>query len=88
MPTITCFELPAIAAARARSLLGKDFSGKNIVILGDTIFDIRCGSSLGVKSIAVGTGHASDESVLRAENPDFYFSDFSHTKRVIQAILE
>ena len=78
-------ELPAIAAERARALLGVEFAGKEIVIVGDTPLDIACGAHLGVRSIAVATGrHGYDE--LAACGPDHVFRDLGDVDAVWDAI--
>jgi phosphoglycolate phosphatase-like HAD superfamily hydrolase len=78
-------ELPAVAVRRARDLTGVDFAGKEVVILGDTPFDIECGAHLGVRTIAVATGrHPAEE--LAAHNPDHLFEDFSDVEAVWAAI--
>lgn len=80
-------ELPAVAARRARELTGLDYEGKEIVIIGDTPFDIACGEHLGVRTIAVATGgHPAEE--LAACNPDYLFSDLSDVDAVWRAIAE
>ncbi len=82
------YKLPTIAAQRALQQYGQDFSGKNIVIIGDTIHDVNCGKSIGVRSIAVGTGRNIPTEDLLAQNPDYYFHDLSATHEVWQAIIE
>jgi len=82
------YELPKMAVKRVRSELGQEFEGKQIVIIGDTIHDVCCGKSIGVRSIAVGTGRNIPTETLLAENPDYYFHDLSATEEVLQAILE
>jgi len=78
-------ELPAVATLRARELTGVDFAGKEIVIVGDTPFDIACGEHLGVRTIAVATGgHPAEE--LEACGPDHLFPDLSDTDAVWRAI--
>lgn len=79
-------ELPAIAVARARQLLERQFEGKSIVIIGDTPADIACGESLGVRTIAVATGRYSVEE-LAACGPDFLFDSLSGTDEVWEAIF-
>lgn len=80
-------ELPAVAARRARELTGLDYAGKEIVIIGDTPFDIACGEHLGVRTIAVATGgHPAEE--LAACNPDYLFGDLSDVDAVWRAIAE
>jgi phosphoglycolate phosphatase-like HAD superfamily hydrolase len=80
-------ELPAVATRRARELTGADYAGKEIVIIGDTPFDIACGEHLGVRTIAVATGgHPADE--LAACAPDYLFHDLADTDAVWRAITE
>lgn len=80
-------ELPAVAAARARELMGVDYAGKEIVIIGDTPFDIACGEHLGVRTIAVATGtHPAEE--LATCRPDYLFDDLSDVDAVWRAITE
>ncbi len=62
------------------------FTGKQIVIVGDTPADIECGASLGVKAVAVATGRHSAEE-LAAYGPDHLFEDFADWRRVLAAIL-
>ena len=82
------YRLPQIAVDRALADLGHRFAGKQIVIIGDTIHDVNCGKSIGVRSIAVGTGRGIPTEDLLKQNPDFYFKDLSNTFEVTQAILE
>jgi phosphoglycolate phosphatase-like HAD superfamily hydrolase len=80
-------ELPAIAVRRARELTGIGYEGKEIVIVGDTPFDISCGAHLGVRTFAVATGgHSADE--LAACGPDYLCADLSDTDAVWRAISE
>jgi phosphoglycolate phosphatase len=80
-------ELPAIAARRARELTGVEFSGKEIVIIGDTPLDVACGRHLGVRTVAVATGrHPVDE--LAACDPDHVFADLGDVDAAWAAIVE
>ncbi|WP_420130246.1 HAD family hydrolase [Longimicrobium sp.] len=80
-------ELPAVAARRAKERTGLGFEGKEIVIIGDTPFDISCGAHLGVRTIATATGtHSTDD--LAQHNPDYLFDDLSDTEAVWRAIME
>jgi phosphoglycolate phosphatase len=80
-------ELPAVAAERARERTGVAYQGKEIVIIGDTPFDIACGEHLGVRTIAVATGgHSVDE--LAACGPDHVFTDLSDTDAFWRAIAD
>ena len=80
------YELPGIAVERARIHSGIGFTGKSIVVVGDSVHDVACGRSLGVRAIAVATGPTSADR-LAAERPDALFSDFSDVDAAFQAIL-
>jgi phosphoglycolate phosphatase len=80
-------ELPAVAARRATEATGLEFAGKEIVIIGDTPFDISCGAHLGVRTIATATGtHPAAE--LATHGPDYLFDDLSDVDAVWRAIME
>jgi phosphoglycolate phosphatase-like HAD superfamily hydrolase len=80
------YQLPAVAVERALARTGQRFAGKSIVIVGDSIHDVRCGRSLGVRAVAVATGKTAI-SVLAAEDPDALVEDFADTQRSLHAIL-
>ncbi len=80
------YELPAIAVARARERTGIDFSGKSIVVIGDSVHDVGCGKSLGVRTVAVATGPTPAER-LAAQKPDVLFESFADVDRAAEAIL-
>ncbi len=78
--------LPVIAIDRAESRVGKRFEGKEIVIVGDTPFDISCGEHLGVRTIAVATG-SYGAAELAACKPDYLFDSLERTDEVLEAIF-
>lgn len=80
------YQLPDLAVRRARESSGRTFSGKAIVIVGDSVHDVACGRSLGVRAVAVATGPTAREA-LAAEGPDELLSDFSDLDRSLAAIL-
>jgi phosphoglycolate phosphatase-like HAD superfamily hydrolase len=54
----------AVAALeRGRRVLGKDLQPQEIVVIGDTPFDVRCGKFIGAKTLAVATGGAKLEEL-------------------------
>ncbi len=79
-------ELPQRALDAAEKKYGHKFSEKEIVIIGDTPNDIHCGRHLGVRTLAVATGPFTAEQ-LKAEKPDFVFSNFLEKEKVLDAIL-
>ena len=78
--------LPAVAVERALRTTGTRFEGKDIVIIGDTVHDVRCGRHLGVTAVAVASGPTSRED-LAAEGPDFLADDLRPTPGLLEAIL-
>ena len=80
------YALPAIALERAAERTGRRFGGKSIVVVGDSVHDVACGRSLGVRSVAVATGPTRADQ-LAAERPDALLSDFSDVRRALEAIL-
>ena len=80
------YELPAIAVARARERTGHEFSGKSVVVVGDSVHDVGCGRALGVRAVAVATGPTSAER-LAHEKPDVLLESFADVDRAAEAIL-
>lgn|SRR5512135_14194 len=81
------YRLPPIAVERALAHSGRRFEGKSVVIVGDSVHDVACGRSLGVRAVAVATGVTSVER-LAAERPDAIFESFADTDRAFSAIVE
>lgn len=79
-------QLPAIAATRAAQRYGRAFLGPDIVVIGDTPFDIACGRAFNTRTIAVASGPFS-VSELAAHHPDAVFASLSDTEAVVAAIL-
>lgn len=79
-------ELPPIAVQRALEVCGKRFTGAEVVIIGDSIYDVRCGVPHDATTIAVASGKTSLERLV-AENPTHSFEDARDTDRMLRAIL-
>jgi len=79
-------ELPPIAVKRASSFCAHQFERREVVIIGDSIFDIRCGVPHEATTIAVASSRTAAET-LRAEKPTFLFSSLEPTDDVLEAIL-
>jgi phosphoglycolate phosphatase len=77
--------LPSVAVRRARARTGLDFQGRDIVIIGDTPFDVSCGRSLGVWAVAVATGKHTPRE-LADVGADVVLTDLADTDRVLAAI--
>jgi phosphoglycolate phosphatase-like HAD superfamily hydrolase len=79
-------DLPPIAMQRASQQLGKEFRGEDVVIIGDSIYDVRCGVPYEATTIAVASGKTPAET-LRAENPRHFFESAEDLGAMIRAIL-
>jgi phosphoglycolate phosphatase len=79
-------ELPPIAIARAAATMGAQFDGRDVVIIGDSIYDVRCGVPYQATTVAVASGRTPIE-LLRDENPTHLFQSVEETNAVLAAIL-
>lgn len=79
-------QLPPFAVRRASEHLGMHFTGADVVIIGDSIYDVRCGVPYQATTIAVASGKTPAE-LLRAENPTFLFDNVKDLGAVMDAIL-
>jgi phosphoglycolate phosphatase len=78
--------LPPVAVQRAKEITGREFRGTDIVVIGDTPHDIRCGEALGVFTVGVATGgHHTEE--LSSVGADAVFEDFADTAAVLRVLL-
>jgi len=77
--------LPAIAATRAATLMGRVPRGAEIVILGDTPADMTCGREVGARAIGVATGSFGVQE-LRDAGAYAAFDSFADPGPVLQAI--
>lgn len=67
-------KIAAAARLRGSRLLGRELHGEEIVVIGDTPLDIRCGRAIGAKVLAVATGGARLPE-LEAHQPDWAVED-------------
>ena len=80
-------ELPPIAIERARERSGHRYAGRDVVIIGDSIYDVRCGAPHSATTIAIASGKTPAEK-LRAENPDHFFASAEDREGLLRAILD
>lgn len=79
-------QLPPIAIERSQRETGRCFRPRDVVIIGDSIWDVRCGVPHDATTIAVASGYTSAD-LLRAENPDHFFETMEETDRWIETIV-
>ena len=79
-------ELPPIAIARASQHAGIEVRGRDVVIIGDSIYDVRCGVPHDATTIAIASGKTMPE-LLRAENPLHFFESAREKEALLAAIL-
>ena len=79
-------KLPPVAVERASRIDGYRFEGEDVVIIGDSIYDVRCGVPWGATTIAVASGK-TPAAILRAENPRHFFESAEDLEGMLAAIL-
>ena len=79
-------ELPPIAIERAAKISGHRYRGRDVVIIGDSIYDVRCGAPHSATTIAIASGKTPAEK-LQAENPDHFFASAEDCEGLLRAIL-
>lgn len=79
-------ELPPIAVERASRLTGHHFRGRDVVIVGDSIYDVRCGVPHSATTIAIASGKTAAATLL-AENPDHFFPSAEELEALLAAII-
>jgi len=79
-------ELPPVAVQRAQDHTGSTFGRGQVVIVGDTEHDIRCGQGIGAFSVAVCTGRFARHE-LAPHKPDVLLDDLSDPDAFIDAVL-
>lgn len=66
-------------------LTNQKFDSKEVVVIGDSVYDIETARRLGYNVISVCTGW-TDKKVLQDADPDILFEDFSSTDAVMDVI--
>jgi phosphoglycolate phosphatase len=72
-------QIAAVARDRGARALNENLRGEQIVVIGDTPLDIRCGKAIGAKVLAVATG-GSTVAELRVHNPDWAVTDLGKVR--------
>jgi len=75
-------ELPPVALERAEARVGRRFRPAEVLIIGDSLYDVSCARAHGIPCLAVATGRTSAEA-LRAAGADWVVPDLSAAPDVI-----
>jgi len=78
--------LPSLAARRAQALTGHAFAPSDVLVIGDTPWDIDCARAFGARAVAVATGLYS-RTELATHAPDVLFDSFAEVDRALAALL-
>lgn len=73
------------ALSAAGRHLGAPPAGNQVVVVGDTPHDIRCGRAIGARTVAVATG-GPVAATLAAESPDLLLDNLADAKPLLQWI--
>jgi len=79
-------DLPHVAKQRADAHFRTTFEPQEIVVIGDSIYDVLCAKHYGAVSLAVNSGRTTREE-LEAQNPDHLFASLADTESVLKAIF-
>jgi phosphoglycolate phosphatase-like HAD superfamily hydrolase len=69
-------QIAVVARERGNRVLGRKLRGEEIIVVGDTPHDIRCGRAIGAKVLAVATGGAALHE-LKQHQPDWVVEDLT-----------
>lgn len=78
--------LPSLATRRAHALTGHAFAPGEVLVIGDTPWDVDCARAFGARAIAVATGHYR-RSELEACGPDLLLDSFADVEQALAALL-
>lgn len=76
-------ELPGVAMGRYRELRGRSIDPRQVVVIGDTPYDVECAHAHGCRSLGVATG-SFDVDALVSAGADHVVADLSDTHMVLR----
>jgi phosphoglycolate phosphatase len=78
--------LPSLAARRAHALVGYPFRPSEVLVIGDTPYDIECARAFGAVAAAVATGNYTRADLVACQ-PDLLFDDLGDVDGVTNTLL-
>lgn len=79
-------ELTRIAWQRGQETLGRSIAKDQVILIGDTPFDIKVGKELGFFTVGVATGRTSVQEFLEKYKADIAFQDLSDTEAFLELL--
>ena len=78
--------LAQIALEKARSLVGRPFTGADTTVVGDTPRDVICARAIGARAVVVATGQVARVE-LSGSKPDALLDSFENHEAALRAIF-
>jgi phosphoglycolate phosphatase len=78
-------DMVRLAVSRAKKMTGRDLKNKEIVIIGDSTWGIKCGRLFDATTIAIATGFHS-RAELSAVGPDYLFDNLKGYEKILKVI--
>lgn len=78
-------EIVACAISQANKKLSYSFKGVEVVIIGDSVHDIRSGKKYGAVTVGVATGYYSIEDLEKA-GPTYVFNDLKNYRKILKVL--
>lgn len=75
-------ELPKLALDRAIAKARHDISGKDVIIIGDTVMDVLAARAIGGQAVTVFTGFEDREKLIASE-PDYMLEDLTSFRTTV-----
>ena len=69
-------QIAHVAHRRGSGVFGRELRGEEIVVIGDTPLDVKCGRAIGAHVLAVATGGATLDELIR-HKPDWAVRDLT-----------
>lgn len=70
---------------RSAEKTGCSFTGRDVIVIGDTIHDVAAGKALGAVTVAVPDGHDTAEA-LRAAGPDLFLPSLRDSSSLLKLL--